>query len=337
MNMLERDENTSPSPRRMRVNPYIQKRRFTRLRFGLVLLVLSFASSVQGQDKATLAWKFEKGDELTVQFEQTQNVLTRIDVRDRVLDSELVLVVSWKVVDVADDGNATIEQTIDRIRIKTGAPGDEIKKVVDIDTASDTKLRGVSRDVMKQVKTLVGLKFVVEMTPAGKIVTVTPGPKVAAVVGALPATSALGRIFTAAAMTKLVSDSTMVLPSNSVAKGESWNENSKITMVANDGRTFIFDRGVKSTLQTVDESKANIDVEITLTQVPFAGANSGTELTSPLELLSFTGGGKTVFDRSVGAITSSTFSTQMKTRVIYRDDQVKTTTNVTNKMTVTRK
>lgn len=328
-------KNTSTN--REQVSRCIQKFGFTRLHFLVVVFVLSFAANVQAQDKATLSWKFSKGDALAVQFEQTQTVQTRIDVRDRTLESELILGVGWEVTDVASSGNATIEQTIDRIRIKTGAPGAAIKKVVDIDTASDGSLRGVSREVMKQIKTLIGLKFVVEMTPAGKVVAVTPGSNVAAVVGALPATSALGRIFTATAMSKLVSDSTLVLPSKSVAKGESWNEDSKISMVANDGRTFSFDRGVKSTLQSVDENKANIDVEITLTQAPFAGANSGTELTSPLELTDFTGSGQIEFDLSTGTLTSSTTTSETKTFVVYREDKVKTTINVTNKMSVTRK
>jgi hypothetical protein len=297
--------------------------------------MLSFASSIHAQDKATLAWKFAKGDALTVQFEQTQNVLTRIDVRDRVLDSELLLVVGWKVVDVADDGNATIEQTIDRIRLKTGAPGDEIKKVVDIDTASDTKLRGVSRDVMKQVQLLVGLNFSIVISPAGEVVSMTPGANVAAAIKELPETSALRNVFSTKALTRLIGDSMFLLPSDAVEQGDSWDNDSKIAMTANDGSSLAFDRKVNSTVASIEEGKVNIDVKVTLTQN--TAAPIATALTSPLELMSFTGGGKTVFDRSVSAITSSTFNTQMKTRVIYRDDQVKTTTSVTNKMTVTRK
>jgi len=315
----------------------------TRLRFGLVLLVLSFASNVHAQDSATLAWKFEKGDALAVEFQQTQKVQTKIDARDRTLESELILGVSWNVTDVAGDGNATIEQTIDRIRIKTGTPGAAIKKVVDLDTADDARLRGISRDVMKQIKTLIGLDFIVVMTPAGEVVSVTPGPNVATVVGALPKTSALRRVFSAAEMTKLVSDSSFVLPTGSVSEGESWNDESTISMSANDGRKFSFDRVVKSTLKTanVDKAanadKANIDVGITLTQTPFAGTTSGSELTSPLELTGFTGGGQVEFDRSTGTLISSKITSETQTLVVYREDKVSTTTSVTNSMTVTRK
>lgn len=323
--------------KRDQVSRRIWKFELSHLRFVLVLLVLSVATTVQAQDKATLAWKFTKGDVFAVQFSQAQNIQTRIDVRDRTLDSELVLGVGWEVTGVADNGNATIEQSIDRIRIRTGAPGAVMKKVVDIDTASDEKLRGVSRDVMKQVKTLIGLKFIVEMTPAGKVVTVKPGSNVAGVVGKLPATSALSRIFTAKSMAKLVSDSTFMLPANSVAKGDSWEDKSTIAMVANDGRAFSFDRNVKSTLQSVDESKASIDVEITLTQTPFAGTDAGDELTSPLELTGFTGSGQMEFDRSTGTLNSSAITSETKTLVVYREDKVKTTTNTTNQMKITRK
>lgn len=309
----------------------------TRFRFGLVLLVLSFASNIYAQDKATLAWKFEKGDALAVEFQQTQKMQTKIDARDRTLESELILGVDWNVTDVADDGNATIEQTIDRIRIKTGTPGAALKKVVDLDTAGDGRLRGISRDVMKQIKTLIGLKFIVVMTSAGEVVSVTPGAEVATVVGALPETSALRRVFSDAAMSKLVSDSSFVLPQNSVSQGESWSDESTISMTANDGRKFSFDRAIRSTLKNADADKANINVDITLTQTPFAGATSGSELTSPLELTGFTGGGQIEFDRSTGTLTSSTITSETVTLVVYREDKVKTTTGVTNKMTVTRK
>ena len=309
----------------------------TRLHFVPVLLMLAFVSSIQAQDKPNLAWKLQEGDTLAVEFEQTQKILTRIDARDRALEGGLTLGVGWNVTGVAGDGSATIEQTIERIRVKTGAPGGSIKKVVDIDTDSDASLRGVSRGVMKQIKTLIGLKFTVVMKPDGEVVSVTPGANVATVVAALPETSALRRVFSAKAMTKLVSDSSFGLPAKAVKQGESWDENSTIAMTSNDGRAFSFDRAVKSTLKSISDSKANIDVEVTLTQAPFAGANSGNELTSPLKLTSFTGGGQVEFDRSTGTLTSSSISSETRTLVVYREDRVKTTTNVTNRMTVTRK
>lgn len=310
--------------------------RITRLHFAPVLLMLAFVSSIQAQDKPNLAWKLEKGDTLAVEFQQTQKVLTRIDARDRALESELTLGVGWNVTDVAD-GSATIEQTIERIRIKSGTPGGTIKKVVDIDTASDAPLRGVSRGVMKQIETLIGLKFTVVMKPDGEVVSVTPAPNVATVVANLPATSALRRVFSKTAMGKLVSDSTFGLPETTVKQGESWNQKSTIAMTANDGRAFSFDRSVKSTLKSIGDSKANIDVEVTLTQAPFSGANAGHELTSPLELTGFSGSGQIEFDRSTGTLTSSSITSETKTLVVYRGDRVKTTANVTNRMTVTRK
>jgi len=311
--------------------------RIARFVFAL-LIVFNFASvayAVQDSEKATLQWKLAKGDALTVQFEQTQNVLTRIDVRDRRLESELVLVVDWNVTGVAG-GDATIEQTIKQIRIKTGTPGDEIKKLVDLDTSSETKLRGISRDLMKQVKPLVGLKFVVVISPSGQVVKMTPDKNVAAVVAALPATSALRRVFSASGMAKLIGDSAFALPEKAVGKGDSWSDDSTIPMTANDGSILSFDRKVNSTLTSVDAEKANIDVEMTLSQ-PKPATPAATALTSPLQLLSCSGGGNVVFDRSTGTVTSSSMNSEMKTRVIYRTDQVKTTTSVTNKVTVTRK
>lgn len=308
---------------------------------ALVAVAFVNAPAVAFQDAdtktAVLAWKLEKGDQLDLEFEQVQNVLTRIDARDRTLESGLTLGVSWKVLDVADSGDATIEQTIDRIRVRTGTPGAEVKKVVDLDTASEERLRGVSRDVMKQIKTLIGLKFTVLISPNGKAVSVTAGANVAGVVGALPETSALRRTFDAEAMSRLVSDSLFVLSDKAVGKDDSWTNKSKLTMTANDGRKFTFDRVVNSKVVSMDATTANIDFEIELTQGPAPAANPKSALTSPLELTGFTGSGSVIFDHATGNIVSSKVTSETKTRVIYREDQVKTTIDTTNQLSVTRK
>jgi len=316
----------------------IRRFRLTHLRFVLVFAVLpAVALNVYAQDKATLAWKLEKDDQLTLEFEQTQNVLTRIDARDRTLESGLTLVVGWKVLEVAANGDATIEQTIERIRIVTGTPGAEVKKTVDLDTANDTPLRGVSRDVMKQIKPMVGLKFTVVMSPNGKVVSVVPSAEVATAVAELPETSAIRSIFSTTAMSQLISSSAFTLSDKPVQTGDQWSENSELSMTANDGRSFTFDRIVKSKVGSMDATEANIDVEIELTQKPAAPAESPAALTSPLELTAFTGSGTIVFDHSTGTIVSSSVTTETRTRVIYREDQVKTTIGTTNNLTVTRK
>ena len=286
---------------------------------------------------AVLAWKLEKGDQLELEFEQSQNVLTRIDARDRTLESALTLGVSWEVLDVADNGDATIEQTINRIRLRTGTPGAEVKKVVDLDTGSDERLRGVSRDVMKQIKTLVGLKFTVVMSPNGKVVSVAAGENVAAVVAELPETSSLRRVFDVKAMSRLVSDSAMMMQYKPEKKDDKWTEKSELAMTANDGRAFTFERVINSKVTSVDDKQANVDVEIELSQKPTAPTSPKSALTSPLELTAFTGGGSIVFDHANGNIVSSTITTETKTRVIYREDQVKTTIGTTNRLTVSRK
>lgn len=305
----------------------------------VVLIWLCAVASLQAQGdaNATLAWKLEKGDQLEVQYSQKQNLLTRIDARDRALDSEIILGCDWTVTDVAESGNATIEQTIRRIRILTGTPGAAVKKLVDIDTATDAKLRGISRDMMRLVKSLLGLKFTLEMTPSGKLLSFTAGAEVAGALAEFPETSALPRMFSAKAMARLISDSAFVLSADKVGKGDSWNEESKVSMTARDGRVFAFDRTVKSTVSEIDEKQANIDVEIALTQDDTPTAKVESALTSPLELTAFTGSGKIVFDRSEGIISSSEVTSQTKTRVIYREDQVKTTVDMISEILVSRK
>ena len=310
-------------------------------RAAIVLILFACLVNVtqaQEAETPTLAWNLKAGDELTVEFQQTQNVLTRIDARDRTLESELTFSVDWKVNGVAENGVATIEQTIQRIRIRTGAPGSEVKKVVDIDTGGESQPRGVSRDLLKSAKKLIGLTFEVEMAANGNVTSITPGANVAAATDSLPETSALRGLFTPANLKRLVDETSFALPAKKLKAGDSWGDDSKISLTTADGRELPFERAINSKVTSLEKAQAKIDSEIKLSQgaVP-ASSQDATALTSPLELLSFTSSGKMVFDRSAGIVTASEVTSSMKTRAIYRTDQITTTIDSINRMTVSRK
>jgi len=307
-----------------------------------VFVCLTDASQAQDADTKTdpptLAWKLESGDKLAVEFRQQQDLLTRIDARDRRLEAELVLGVDWTVTGVAKNGNVTLEQTIQRIRLLTGSPGAAIKAVVDIDTAGESQPRGISRDALKSAKKLIGITFEVEMAATGKVISITPGDNVAAATDSLPETSALRDLFSVASLKRLVNETSFALPEAEAKSGDAWDEDSKLSITAGDGRGLQFDRVIKSKISELNKSAAKIDLEIQLTQGPTAATNKdAAALTSPLELLSFTGSGKMMFDRSEGIVTSSETTSSMKTRAIYREDQITTTIDSTNRMTVSRK
>jgi hypothetical protein len=304
----------------------------------IALLISACVSLANAQEsrQAKLAWKFAAGDVFGVEFEQEQTVLTRIEERDRTLESLLILGVDWKVLNVADNGDATIEQTIKRIRIKTGTVGAELKKVIDVDTASEDRLRGISRDAMKQIKPLIGLKFKLVMSPQGRVIELAAGEKVANVIAELPETSAIRNAFSPESLLRIIEDSSVVLSAKELNEGDTWEDVAEATMKANDGRTYSFERKTVSSLDSMSDTAAKIGVSVLMTPAENAQVSSGTELTSPMEVLGFDSSGSITFDRQSGTVTSSTLESELKTRVMYRTDQINTTLNTKSKTTVAR-
>lgn len=303
----------------------------------LAVLFSSFSVLVAQETKpqpATLAWEFAVGDQLDLEFQQEQDVLTRIDARDRSLESEMLLAVRWNVSAVSTAGVATIDQTITRIRIRSGAPGAEVKKLVDVDTDRDTTPRGVSRDVMKLIEQLVGQKFVVEIAANGKVNSLQASPELTKVLAGFPETSALKGLFSAEEMKRFAAESPLTLPEEAIKQGASWNDETEVSISTGDGRELDFVRKVKSTVADLSSEQAKIGIEIELSQKPLPDTKVAAALTSPLELQSFSSSGEMLFNRGEGIVSSSKVTSEMKTRVVYREDQVQTTINMSNRVSV---
>lgn len=307
-----------------------------RVVFVFLAVLLSSLSSLSAQEaqQPTLAWKFAVGDQFDVEFQQQQDVLTRIDARDRTLESEMILAVRWDVTAVSKTGVATIDQTIKRVRIRTGTPGAEVKKLVDVDTDRETTPRGVSRQVMELVEQLVDHQFILEIAADGKVNSLEASPELVSVLAGFPETSALKGVFSATEMKRLASESPMMLAEEAVAQGDSWSNQAEVSIITGDGRELDFVRNVNSTATEISSKQAKIGIEIELSQKPLPEKEVASALTSPLELKSFSGVGEMRFDRSLGIVSSSKVTSVLKTCVVYREDQVKTTINMTNHVTV---
>lgn len=301
----------------------------------LLLVNLASANPLQDTEEVTLAWNLKKGDQLELRFDQTQSVLTQVETRDRSLDTSLTLDVDWNVTEVDGDGNASIEQSIRRIRIKTGSVGAPIKKVVDIDTDGDGRLRGISREVFKQIKTFVGLKFYLRMAPNGKLIEFSADDAVATAIAQLPATStSLKEVLGSKSLSKMIEQSVLLLPGEPISSGESWENRSKVSLSANDSRDYEVDRLSRSTLDSVADGKAKISIEIDMKPPRNLSGDPDASMTSAIELEESSATGNVTFDLARGIVRSSKISNEMRTRVVYRTDQIRTTIKTTNQITV---
>lgn len=329
----------------MQLDSVSENKKLQRLRPASLLLITSFflaiailaSPAAAFQAAPTIAWKFEVGDRLAVSFEQSNQIETLIDTRDRKLENLTVLSVDWDVTDVAENGNATISQTIESIRIKSGAPGEESKKTVDIDSAqTDVRYRGISKEAMKLVQPLIGLRFEIVLSPQNELLDFTVPAETATALATFATDAKLIRNLSATSLQTMVANAAMKLPSDPVKVDDSWQESNRVAFA---GRTF--ERTANFSVSQADEAAVHAAIKLEFAesqQNAVAATNSGSESTTgPLQLLDHAGDGKLIFDRQSGIVSSIELQTEMKTRVMYRDDAVTTTIKSTQKLNVTRK
>ena len=187
---------------------------------------------------------------------------------------------------------------------------------------------------MKLIEQLVGQKFVVEIAANGKVNSLQASPELTKVLAGFPETSALKGLFSAEEMKRFAVESPLTLPEEAIKQGASWNDETEVSISTGDGRELDFVRKVKSTVADLSSEQAKIGIEIELSQKPLPNTKVAAALTSPLELQSFSSSGEMLFNRGEGIVSSSKVTSEMKTRVVYREDQVQTTINMSNRVSV---
>ena len=147
-------------------------------------------------------WKLNEGDQFAVVLNQTSNSLTKVDSREITVDNSTILEMDWVVTDVNDEGDATIEQSLTRVklsvngfaRIKKGERASPLKDI-GFDTAAPNDVTKDSKTLLKQIQPLIGLKFTVLMAPNGEIKDVSVSKAVSNQLDKMPEARNLKRLF----------------------------------------------------------------------------------------------------------------------------------------------
>ncbi len=197
------------------------------LRVAILSAATVLAVPAFGQTDVT-HWRLEKDEQLKVNLKQTTTTKTKVDARETAVNSSNEIVMHWKVVSVTGDGDATIEQSLQSIKLSVEDPAVP-SQAVRYDTALDDKeISKTSKTLLKQVKPLIGLKFVVVMSKLGEIKEVTLPPKTADAINQLPETLQLRKLFSSAGLKDILGASAIVLPEEKMAKGKQWADEKEV-------------------------------------------------------------------------------------------------------------
>ena len=198
-----------------------------RLVLLLVLIVSSHLllteSLLSGQEP--LRWKFQPGTAYEVTFRQ--QTASKTQIADQAIEVQLnmVMQMSWQVLEIDAAGQATMDQSFTRIRIELKNP--KVKPVV-YDSAASEKAVGEAAQIAAPLEPLIGKAFRVVMTPRGVVQKVELSRQAQAALNQVPQESRLKDVFTTSGLTQTLQKSHGILPLKAVQTGDHWESDSPL-------------------------------------------------------------------------------------------------------------
>ncbi len=247
--------------------------------------MLSLASVGIATAGEKLAWKFKPGEE--VQFATLQKMEIAVDAGgiEIVFEVDQALDLTWKVVSVADDGSATLTQSIDRLqfRMNSGFTGEFV-----YDSRSGEEGEGMIWERMGSILSgLTSGTTEVTITPTGEVKDVVLSDELSEAFEAAKEGEGAGGFFALlgigmdAETVKLsIADSVITLPAEALDDGGTWSNTTELEMgpaKQMTEKTYTFngseDRDGKKlakieiaseiTLEIDEENEADVELEVT--------------------------------------------------------------------------
>lgn len=290
---------------------------------AIVLLLLSMLVSDGYAQSKVMKWSLKKDQQFDVGLIQTSQSETKVDARETRVDNVTNLQLAWKVLGVDATGEATIEQSIEGIKLEVSNPAIPAQAVKFDTSASDDVVKGYpksSRTLLKQVKPLVGLKFVVLMAASGEIKDVTVPEETTKVINEMPGAVRLRELFSPKGIKGLVGSAAIVLPEKELGAGDFWSDEK--AMVTE------FGKFTRKTNYTLVGKKAEDGSEV----IEFKVEPEVVEL----DELTMSGSGTLLFSPD-GYFKSNLIKNTLTTTRLYREKQIKTVVTNEVKMTIKKK
>jgi Family of unknown function (DUF6263) len=245
--------------------------------FLALALVAGLAVPAFGEDKATLAWKFEANkpfwQEMTTTTDQTMKVMGT-DVKQH---QEQKFTFSWTPLAQTPDGGWTIKQKIEAVKMSIDIGGNK----VEYDSTKDV---GGNNPLNDFFKALIGSEFTLTLGPDLKVTKIEGREDfIKKLVKANPQMEPLlNQILSENAMKEMSDPTFAAIPKKELTKGApeaTWEKTSKLDMgpIGKYENKFKYTYDGKNTAAMAEDDKKldRIKVETTLTYTPPGDAAAG--------------------------------------------------------------
>lgn len=279
---------------------------------GLALLLVALAGTV-ATGQTELRWKFKPGEATKYVINQKVNMEMTTGDRTVKTDSVYDMYLSWKVKDVDAEGNAQLEQTIDRLVFKLNIPGLD---AMTFDSREEKDPEGlIGRSLGPVLRKMVGAPLQVKMSPRGEMLEFKLPEALDEALKNQPQNNA--GMLSKDALVQMLTQSSAAFPEKAVTNGSTWKQTveSKVPQLGTQTATLNY------TYLGSDNNVEKIDVKTTMTLEAEEGAAAQGKITAQDSK------GTILFDSAAGKMVSSSIHQQMEMQVTL--GQI----TVTNKMT----
>lgn len=263
-----------------------------------------------------MAWRLKQGQKFKVTLSKTADITTKVDTRVRKVDAETVLELGWEVVSAGDAG-AVIRQTLNRIRLTSGAPGDVSARRLDYDSAIKVYRKGLSGKVTKQYQQAIGLVSTFTLSPLGQVSGFANEAGQEKKTAKLPDGSAVQEILTGQAAGMKISQLTDL----------SWQSGNDTAVVKRPSKSDLGDF-LRVDRYQIKSSDGQTQVEVETSAEGLDGDGSADKVDQ------YSGQGSITFSDAAGLISRSTSTITVASKAPYRDMKVESLTEVQTTMTL---
>lgn len=274
-----------------------------RLWITVAAAVVCLMGTTHARAAKELKWKFKQGEKLPYALQQSYAIL--IDANGIEIDVKLkqVMDLTWTVKSVDSDGNAELNQKVDRIQLTMNTPfTGEVK--YDSKKPDETPPPELWDRIGKPLESMLEGEFALKVTPHGQVTDLVLPEKLATTLkearggggggGAMMMMG--GNLFTENTIRQVIEQAVLVLPKEGVGEGVTWN------------REFENKLGPLGTQKIAvtynyagDETKDGKALEkiVSKTHVTFE-QNENSEIDAEMEISEQEGSGEILFDADAG-------------------------------------
>ena len=202
----------------------------------VIFFCSSFASDFVFAEE--FQWGFSVGDTYDVTLDHSTRAKTKVGDFSASQLSRYQLVTQWNVIEVDDQGSATIEKTVQAIdfALKSDSPAAlNIAADTNAGTSSGKTFTGmVGSTLLKHLQTLIGKKLLMRMTQTGSTETLPMPRETKAAIDAFPETDYVLQMFDISSVAESETSYFPSLPTKSIEPGETWGRESDANVNANE-------------------------------------------------------------------------------------------------------